>query len=247
MVKTYYAQKMGWDPKDIYMVSAIPCTAKKFEIGRADQSAAGVPDVDAAITTRELGRMIKKAGINFRALEDAQFDDPFSIGSGAGAIFGATGGVMEAALRYAAEVISGKKLEKLDFTEVRGVEGIKTASYKVGDMTINVAVASGTGNAKKLLNMVKAGELDVQFIEIMGCPGGCVNGGGQPIQPASVRMNMDLRAVRAAVLYNDDANADVRTSQDNLAVKKLYDEFLGEPNSHKAHEILHTTYVKRGV
>ena len=247
MVKTYYAQKMGWDPKDIYMVSAIPCTAKKFEIGRADESAAGVPDVDAAITTRELGRMIKKAGINFRALEDAQFDDPFAIGSSAGAIFGATGGVMEAALRYAAEAIQGKKLEKLEFNEVRGVEGIKTASYQVGDMTINVAVASGTGNAKKLLNMVKAGELDVQFIEIMGCPGGCVNGGGQPIQPASVRMNMDLRAVRAAVLYNDDANADVRTSQDNLAVKKLYDEFLGEPNSHKAHEILHTTYVKRGV
>ena len=247
MVKTYYAQKMGWDPKDIYMVSAIPCTAKKFEIGRADESAAGVPDVDAAITTRELGRMIKKAGINFRALEDAKFDNPFDIGSGAGAIFGATGGVMEAALRYAAEAIQGKKLEKLEFAEVRGVEGIKTASYQVGDMTINVAVASGTGNAKKLLNMVKNGELDVQFIEIMGCPGGCVNGGGQPIQPASVRMNMDLRAVRAAVLYNDDANADVRTSQDNLAVKKLYDEFLGEPNSHKAHEILHTTYVKRGV
>ena len=247
MVKTYYAQKMGWDPKDIYMVSAIPCTAKKFEVGRPDQSAAGVPDVDAAITTRELGRMIKKAGINFRALEDAKFDNPFDIGSSAGAIFGATGGVMEAALRYAAEVISGKKLEKLEFNEVRGVEGIKTASYKVGDMTINVAVASGTGNAKKLLNMVKSGELDVQFIEIMACPGGCVNGGGQPIQPASVRMNMDLRAVRASVLYNDDANADVRTSQDNLAVKKLYDEFLGEPNSHKAHEILHTTYVKRGV
>ncbi len=247
MVKTYYAEKMGWDPKDIYMVSAIPCTAKKFEVGRADQSAAGVPDVDAAITTRELGRMIKKAGINFRALEDAKFDNPFDIGSSAGAIFGATGGVMEAALRYAAEVISGKKLEKLEFNEVRGVEGIKTASYKVGDMTINVAVASGTGNAKKLLNMVKNGELDVQFIEIMACPGGCVNGGGQPIQPPSVRMNMDLRAVRASVLYNDDANAEVRTSQDNLAVKKLYDEFLGEPNSHKAHEILHTTYVKRGL
>ena len=247
IVKTYYAEKMGWDPKDIYMVSAIPCTAKKFEIGREGQSAAGVPDVDAAITTRELGRMIKKAGINFRALEDAQFDDPFAIGSSAGAIFGATGGVMEAALRYAAEVISGQKLEKLEFNEVRGVEGVKTASYKVGDMTINVAVASGTGNAKKLLNMVKAGELDVQFIEIMACPGGCVNGGGQPIQPASVRMNMDLRAVRASVLYNDDANCDIRKSQDNLAVQKLYDEFLGEPNSHKAHEILHTTYVKRGL
>ncbi len=247
MVKTYYAQKMGWDPKDIYMVSAIPCTAKKFEVGRADQSAAGVPDVDAAITTRELARMIKKAGINFRALQDVKFDDPFAIGSGAGAIFGATGGVMEAALRYAAEAIEGKKLEKIDFTEVRGVEGIKTASYKVGGMTVNVAVASGTGNAKKLLNMVKAGELDVQFIEIMGCPGGCVNGGGQPIQPAAVRMNTDLRAVRAAVLYNDDANCDVRKSQDNLAVQTLYNEFLGEPNSHKAHEILHTTYVKRGL
>jgi NADP-reducing hydrogenase subunit HndD len=154
---------------------------------------------------------------------------------------------MEDALRYAVEVIEGKKLEKLEFVELRGVEGIKTASYKVGDMTINVAVASGTANAKALLNKVKAGELDVQFIEIMACPGGCVNGGGQPYQPASVRMNMDLRAVRASVLYNDDKNADVRTSQDNLAVQKLYDEFLEAPNSHKAHEILHTTYVKRGL
>jgi NADP-reducing hydrogenase subunit HndD len=247
IVKTYYAQKMGWDPKDIFMVSAIPCTAKKFECGRPEQSAAGVPDVDVAVTTRELGRMIQRAGINFKNLPDGTFDDPFAIGSSAGAIFGATGGVMEAALRYAAEVITGNKLEKLEFNEVRGVEGIKTASYKVGDLTVNVAVASGTGNAKKLLNMVKNGELDVQFIEIMGCPGGCVNGGGQPIQPASVRMNMDLRAVRAAVLYNDDANADVRKSQDNLAVQKIYDEFLGAPNSHKAHEILHTTYVKRGL
>ena len=247
VVKTYYAQKMGWDPADIVMVSAIPCTAKKFEVGRPDQSAAGVPDVDFAITTREVGRMIQKAGINFRALADASFDDPFAIGSSAGAIFGATGGVMEAALRYAAEVILGKKLEKLEFNEVRGVEGIKTASYKLGDLTVNVAVASSTGMAKKLLKMVENGELDVQFIEIMGCPGGCVNGGGQPIQPAKVRMNMDLRAVRAAVLYNDDAAADLRTSQDNLAVQKLYDEFFGKPNSHKAHEILHTSYVKRGL
>ncbi|MBR2722014.1 MAG: [Clostridia bacterium] len=247
IVKTYYAQKMGWDPKDIVMVSAIPCTAKKFEVGRDGQAAAGVPDVDFAITTREVGRMIQKAGINFRALDDAKFDDPFAIGSGAGAIFGATGGVMEAALRYAAEKILGKKLEKVDFTEVRGTEGIKTASYKLGDLTVNVAVASSTGMAKKLLNMVKNGELDVQFIEIMGCPGGCVNGGGQPIQPAKVRMNMDLRAVRAAVLYKDDAEETLRTSQDNLAVQVLYDEFLGAPNSHKAHEILHTTYVKRGL
>ena len=247
VVKTYYAEKMGWDPKDIVMVSAIPCTAKKFEVGRPNQSAAGVPDVDFAITTREVGRMIQKAGINFRALADAKFDDPFAIGSSAGAIFGATGGVMEAALRYAAEVILGKKLEKLEFNEVRGVEGIKTASYKLGDLTVNVAVASSTGMAKKLLNMVKAGELDVQFIEIMGCPGGCVNGGGQPIQPAKVRMNMDLRAVRAAVLYKDDAECELRKSQDNLAVQQLYTEFFGEPNSHKAHEILHTTYIKRGI
>ena len=247
IVKTYYAEKMGWDPKDIVMVSAIPCTAKKFEVGRPDQSAAGVPDVDYAITTREVGRMIQKAGINFRALDDAKFDEPFGIGSSAGAIFGATGGVMEAALRYAAEVILGKKLEKLEFNEVRGVEGVKTASYKLGDMTVSVAVASGTGNAKKLLNMVKNGELDVQFIEIMACPGGCVNGGGQPIQPAKVRMSMDLRAVRAAVLYNDDANETLRKSQDNLAVQKLYDEYLEKPNSHKAHEILHTSYIKRGL
>lgn len=247
VVKTYYAQKMGWDPKDIFFVSAIPCTAKKFEVGRPDQSAAGVPDVDVAITTREVGRMIQKAGINFRALEDEKFDNPFDIGSGAGAIFGATGGVMEAALRYAAEIILGKKLEKVDFPEVRGTEGIKTASYKLGDLTVNVAVASSTGKARELLNKVKNGELDVQFIEIMACPGGCVNGGGQPIQPAKVRMNTDLRAVRAAVLYKDDADETLRKSQDNLAVKKLYDEFFGEPNSHKAHEVLHTSYIKRGL
>ena len=249
VVKTYYAQKMGWDPKDIFFVSAIPCTAKKFEIGRPNQSAAGngIPDVDVAITTRELGRMIQRAGIDFKSLEDDAFDVPFDIGSGAGAIFGATGGVMEAALRYAAELILGTKLEKVDFNDVRGVEGIKLASYKLGDVTVNVAVASSTGKAKELLNKVKSGELDVQFIEIMACPGGCVNGGGQPIQPASVRASMDLRAVRAAVLYNDDAACDLRKSQDNAAVKVLYDEFFGTPNSEKAHHVLHTHYVKRGL
>ena len=247
VVKTYYAEKMGWDPKDIFFVSAIPCTAKKFEVGRPGQSAAGVPDVDVAITTRELGRMIQKAGIDFKNLDDEAFDQPFDIGSSAGAIFGATGGVMEAALRYAAELILGTKLEAVDFPEVRGVEGIKVASYKLGDMTVNVAVASGTGNAKALLNKVKAGELDVQFIEIMACPGGCVNGGGQPIQPASVRAAIDLRAVRAAVLYNDDKACDLRKSQDNSGVKVLYDEYFGEPNSEKAHHILHTHYIKRGL
>ena len=247
LAKTYYAEKMGWNPEDIFFVSAITCTAKKFEVGRPGQSAAGVPDVDVAITTREVGRMIEKAGIDFRALDDEKFDEPFAIGSSAGAIFGATGGVMEAALRTAAEVIEGKPLENVEFNEVRGVEGVKIASYKLGDITLNVAVASGTANAKKVLDAVKAGELDVQFIEIMACPGGCVNGGGQPIQPAVVRMNTDLRAVRAAVLYNDDKNCDIRKSHENSAVKKLYDEYLGEPNSHKAHEILHTHYVKRGL
>ena len=247
LVKTYFAEKEGFDPKDVVFVSAIPCTAKKFEVGRPGQSAAGVPDVDVAVTTREVGRMITKAGIDFKALEDEKFDDPFSIGSSAGAIFGATGGVMEAALRTAAEVIEGKPLEKLEFNEVRGVEGVKTATYKLGDITLNVAVASGTSNAKKVLDAVKAGELDVQFIEIMACPGGCVNGGGQPIQPAVVRATTDLRAVRAAVLYNDDAKADLRKSHENSAVKKLYDEYFGEPNSHKAHEILHTHYIKRGL
>ena len=247
VAKTYFAEKMGWKPEDIFFVSAIPCTAKKFEVGRPGQSAAGVPDVDVAVTTRELGRMIQKAGIDFKALGDENFDEPFGIGSSAGAIFGATGGVMEAALRTAAEVIEGKPLEKLEFNEVRGIEGVKTATYKLGDVTLNVAVASGTANAKKVLDAVKAGELDVQFIEIMACPGGCVNGGGQPIQPAVVRMTTDLRAVRAAVLYNDDATSELRKSHENLAVKKLYDEYFGEPNSHKAHEILHTHYVKRGL
>ena len=247
VVKTYFAEKEGIDPKDIFFVSAIPCTAKKFEVGRDGESAAGVPDVDVAITTRELGRMIEKAGIKFRELDDEAFDIPFDIGSGAGAIFGATGGVMEAALRTAAEVIEGKPLEKLEFNEVRGTEGVKFASYKLGDITLNVAVASGTGNARKLLDDVKAGKVDVQFIEVMGCPGGCVNGGGQPHQPAEVRETIDLRAVRAAVLYNDDAKADLRKSHENSAVKKLYDEYFGEPNSHKAHEILHTHYVKRGL
>ncbi|MBQ9777741.1 MAG: iron hydrogenase small subunit, partial [Clostridia bacterium] len=234
-------------PKDIFFVSAIPCTAKKFEVGRDGQSAAGVPDVDVAVTTREVGRMIQRAGINFKALADEKFDNPFANGSGAGAIFGATGGVMEAALRYAAEIILGKKLEKVEFPEVRGVEGVKLAAYKLGDLEVKVAVASGTKNAKELLNKVKSGEIDVQFIEIMACPGGCVNGGGQPYQPASVRNSIDLRAVRAAVLYHADANMDLRKSQDSAEVTKLYKEYFGEPNSHKAHEILHTTYVKRGL
>ncbi|MBQ8738281.1 MAG: iron hydrogenase small subunit [Clostridia bacterium] len=246
MYKTYYAQKAGLDPKDIFFVSVIPCTAKKFEVTRDHQNAAGVPDVDVAITTRELARMIKQAGIDFRSLDDAKFDVPFGIGSGAGAIFGATGGVMEAALRTAAEVIEGKPLEKLEFNDVRGIEGIKRATYTLGGKEIKVAVASGTANAKKLLNAVKNGEEKVDFIEIMACPGGCVNGGGQPTQPAVVRNNVNLRELRASVLYTADKNMDLRKSHENSAVKMLYDEYFGKPGSHKAHEVLHTSYVKRG-
>ena len=245
--KTYFAEKMGIDPKDIVFVSAIPCTAKKFEVTRPGQDVDGMPGVDIAVTTRELGRMIDAAGIDFVALADDKFDTPVDIGSGAGAIFGATGGVMEAALRTAAEVIEGKPLEKLDFEEVRGTEGLKFATYKLGDIELNVAVASGTANAKKLLKGVQDGTYNVQFIEIMGCPGGCVNGGGQPTQPASVRNFVDLKKLRADVLYTADKNLDLRKSHENSIVKKIYEEFLGEPNSHKAHELLHTHYIKRGL
>lgn len=249
MYKTYYARKKGWDPADIVFVSAIPCTAKKFEVRRPGESAAGdgIYDVDYAITTRELARMIEKAGINYRELDDEKFDEPFDIGSGAGAIFGATGGVMEAALRTAAEVILGKKLEKLDFEDVRGTAPIKTATYKLGDTEVRVAVASGTKNARELLNKVKSGELKVDFIEIMACPGGCVNGGGQPVQSASVKAAVDLKAKRASILYNADKNLPIRKSHENLAVQKIYDEFLEKPGSHLAHEILHTYYIKRGL
>ncbi|MBR5404725.1 MAG: [FeFe] hydrogenase, group A [Oscillospiraceae bacterium] len=249
IIKTYYAEKMGWDPKDIVSVSVMPCTAKKFERGRDNQSASGYPDVDIALTTRELGRMIERAGLDFRALPDEKFDDPLGIYTGGGLIFGATGGVMEAALRFAVEKISGETLpaEKVDFKDVRGIEGIKEAAYTVGGLTVKVAVASGLSNARKLMEKVRAGEADYQFIEIMACPGGCVNGGGQPIQPASVRNFTDLRAERAKALYSVDAQMEMRKSQENPAIQTLYKEFLGEPGSHKAHEILHTSYVARKV
>lgn len=243
--KTYYAQKMGIDPKDIVMVSIMPCTAKKFEIGREDQSAAGVPDVDFALTTRELGRMIERAGINFLGLEDEKFDDPLGISTGAGVIFGATGGVMEAALRTAVYTLTGENVT--DLPEVRGTDGIKEATYNVAGMDVKVCVASGLSNAREVLEKVQKGEADYQFIEIMACPGGCVNGGGQPQQPMSIRNFTDLRAERAKVLYNLDASMPLRQSHENPAVKALYDEFLEKPGSHKAHEILHTSYVKRKI
>ncbi|MBQ8194454.1 MAG: iron hydrogenase small subunit [Oscillospiraceae bacterium] len=243
VVKTYYAEKMGIDPKNIVSVSVMPCTAKKFELGRDDQSAAGVPDVDISITTRELARMIKKAGIMFNQLPDEKADSPLGTGTGAAVIFGATGGVMEAALRTAVWTLEGKKDNSpIEFTEVRGVEGIKEATYNVAGMEVKVAIASGLANAKALLKKVQAGEANYHFIEVMGCPGGCVNGGGQIIQPADVRNNIDLRAERAKVLYDIDAANTLRFSHENPDVQALYKEYFGEPNSHKAHEILHTSY-----
>ena len=245
VAKTWYAEKMGLDPKDIFVVSIMPCTAKKFECGRDGQAAAGVPDVDVALTTRELGRMIERAGINFTALPDEEFDAPLGTSTGAGVIFGATGGVMEAALRTAVETITGEELKELEFNDVRGTKGIKEASYNVGGTEFKVAVASGLANARELLDKIRAGEADYQFIEIMACPGGCVNGGGQPIQNATVRSFTDLRAKRAAVLYNIDRKMEFRKSHDNTVVKQLYNEYFDKPGSHKAHEVLHTHYVKR--
>ena len=243
--KTYYAEKMGIDPKNIVMVSIMPCTAKKFEIGRPDQSAAGVPDVDFALTTRELGRMIERAGINFNALPDEKFDDPLGISTGAGVIFGATGGVMEAALRTAVHTLTGENVT--DLPEVRGTKGIKEATYKVGDLDVKVVVASGLSNAREILDKIISGECDAQFIEIMACPGGCVNGGGQPQVPMGVRNFVDIREERAKVLYNLDKSMPLRQSHENPAIKQVYEEFFGKPGSHKAHEVLHTSYVKRKV
>lgn len=247
VLKTYYAEKMGIDPKKIVSVSIMPCTAKKFEIGRPDQSAAGVPDVDYAMTTRELARMIKRLGIRFNELPDEGFDDPLGESTGAAVIFGATGGVMEAALRTAVETLTGEELPNPDFVDVRGTKGIKEATYNVAGMDVKVAVASGLGNARQLLEKVKAGEADYHFIEIMGCPGGCVNGGGQPQVSGTVRNTVDVQGIRAKVLYDNDAAKTIRKSHENPSIKKVYEEYFGEPGSHKAHEVLHTTYVKRSV
>ncbi len=247
ITKSYFAEKMGIDPKSIVSVSVMPCTAKKFEIGRDDQSGAGLPDMDYTMTTRELARMIKRAGIRFLDLPDEDFDHPLGSGTGAAVIFGATGGVMEAALRTAVEKLTGETLERPDFQEVRGTDGIKEATYNVAGMDVNICVASGLKNAAKVLDMVKSGEKNYHFIEIMACPGGCVNGGGQPQVPASVRNFVDIRAERAKVLYGYDAANTLRKSHENPDIIELYENYLGKPGSHKAHELLHTSYVKRTV
>ncbi len=246
ILKTYYAEKMGIDPAKIFVVSVMPCTAKKFEAARDElKNSSGYADVDAVLTTRELAQMIKEAGIEFNDLEDSDFDDPMGNATGAAVIFGATGGVMEAALRTVADILTGESLENIDYEQVRGVEGIKTATVNVAGKELKVAVASGLANARKLLDSIKNGEANYDFIEIMACPGGCVNGGGQVIQPSSVRSWVDLRELRAKATYEEDKALPIRKSHENPFIKKLYDEFYGEPGSHKAHEDLHTHYHKR--
>lgn len=245
ILKTYYAEQNGIDPEKIFVVSVMPCVAKKFECGREEMEVNGNRDVDAVISTRELARMIKQAGINFKDLPDEKFDNPFEEASGAGVIFGATGGVMEAALRTVAEKLTGKELYNIEFAQVRGTDGIKTAVVPVGDLNVRIAVAHGLGNARALLDSIKNGEAEYDFIEIMACPGGCVTGGGQPIVSAKTQMSINLKAERAKALYTEDANSAIRKSHENPDIKKLYDEFLGEPGGHKAHELLHTHYTQR--
>ena len=245
VIKSYYAQQMNIPLDKLRVVSVMPCTAKKFEAQRPELAANGMPDVDAVITTRELAKMIKTAGIDFANLPEGTFDPLLSEASGAGVIFGATGGVMEAALRTAYEAVTGKELKQLDFSDVRGVDGIKEASVEIGNLKFNVAVVNGTANAGKLLNDVRSGKKSYQFIEVMGCPGGCVTGGGQPVVPAEVRLTVDPRKVRASALYQADARMKLRKSHENPSIKKLYEDFLEKPNSHKAHYLLHTHYTKR--
>ena len=241
ILKSYYAEKQGIDPKKMYVVSVMPCVAKKFEKTREQMP----DDVDAVITTRELARMIKQANIEFTGLEDSKFDDPMGEATGAAAIFGTTGGVMEAALRTAYETVTGKELAKVNFEDVRGKKGIKKASVDLDGTELKVVVAHGLSNAKKVLEEIKNGEADYQFVEIMACPGGCIMGGGQPIKSSKVRAEVDVRKLRADALYTIDEKSTIRKSHENPTIKKLYEEFLEKPGSHKSHELLHTTYVAR--
>ncbi len=245
MIKSYWAEMEGIDPKDIRVVSVMPCTAKKFEAKRPELSHNGMQDVDEVITTRELARMIKEAGIDFANLPDEDFDPKLGESTGAGVIFGATGGVMEAALRTVYEKVTGNTLENVEFHEVRGIKGVKEATVKVGDLDVNVAVAHGTANAAKLLDSIRSGEKTYHFIEVMACPGGCVTGGGQPIVNAQTRMECDPKQLRAAALYKEDAGKPERKSHENASIMAVYKNYLGEPNGHLAHELLHTHYTKR--
>ena len=247
VTKTYFAEKNGLDPRDIFVVSVMPCTAKKFEIQRPEMGRDGYRDVDANLTTRELARMIRQAGIDFVHLPDEEFDDVLGESTGAAVIFGVTGGVMEAALRTVADILTKQDLKEIEYQDVRGLTGIKEATVSVAGMDVKVAVAHGTANAAKLLDAIKAGEKTYHFIEIMGCPGGCVTGGGQPIVDARTRYFIDPKAARAAATYDEDEAMTIRKSHENPAIKKIYEEFLGEPCGHKSHELLHTHYVDRSA
>ncbi|MGI1691526.1 NADH-dependent [FeFe] hydrogenase, group A6 [Thermoanaerobacter uzonensis] len=243
LVKSYYAEKKGLNPEDIYVVSIMPCTAKKLEIDRPEMQHNGIKDVDAVLTTRELARMIKEMGIDFVNLPDEEYDEPLGMSTGAGVIFGATGGVMEAALRTVADIVEGKDLDKFDYEEVRGLEGVREATIKIDGMDIKVAIANGTGNAKKLLDKVKTGEVEYHFIEVMGCPGGCIMGGGQPIHNPNEMEK--VKELRAKAIYEADKNLPIRKSHKNPAIQRLYEEFLGSPLSEKSHHLLHTHYSKK--
>ncbi len=245
VIKSYYAEKMGIDPAKIYTVSVMPCTAKKFEAAREELSHNGLQDVDAVITVRELAKMIKVAGINFARLADENFDSVLGESTGAGVIFGVTGGVMEAALRTVYEVVTKKELDNVEFSAVRGFDGVKEAEIDLNGKKIRVAVAHGTSNAKKLLAAIRNGEKSYEFIEVMCCPGGCVTGGGQPIVNATDLSYADPKVLRAKALYSEDSGKAKRKSHENEELKKLYAEYFGEPNSHKAHELLHTHYIPR--
>ncbi|NMC32035.1 MAG: 2Fe-2S iron-sulfur cluster binding domain-containing protein [Veillonellaceae bacterium] len=237
LAKTYYAEKTGIDVKNIVSVSIMPCTAKKAEAVRPEFTTNGVQDVDYVLTTRELGRMIKEAGIDFAALPAEQYDAPFGISTGAGVIFGSSGGVMEAALRTVAEVVTGKPLESIDFKEVRGLAGIKEAAVQIGDLTVKIAVANTLSNARIMMDKIRAGEADYQFIEIMACPGGCIGGGGQPVPVCE-----ETRLNRIAAIYECDQDSQLRKSHENPAIKELYETWLGQPLGEKSHHLLHTHY-----
>ena len=245
LIKSYFAKKEGIDPKKIYVVSVMPCIAKKFESTRPEMENDGLRDVDNVITTRELSRMIKQANIEFDKLEDSNFDSPMGEATGAAAIFGTTGGVMEAALRTAQDILTGENLEKINFEQVRGGEGIKKSTVNIAGKDLNIVAASGLANARKILDEIKEGKANYQFIEIMACPGGCIMGGGQPIKNSKIRSEIDVRKLRADALYSIDEKSTIRKSHENPIVKKIYEEFLGEPGGHLAHKLLHTTYQER--
>lgn len=245
LIKNHYAKLNNIDPKKIVTVSVMPCTAKKFEVKREQLSTNGLPDTDISITTRELARMIKEAGINFNALPDEDFDDYYGESTGAGVIFGVTGGVMEAAARTAVEAISGKSVDNVEYKDVRGMDGVKEAEIQAGDLTVKICVAHGGSNIKKVMDLLKEGKADYHFIEFMACPGGCVNGGGQPIVSSKVKEEICLATERGKALYGEDEAKTLRKSHLNPCVQDLYKTYLEKPNSHLAHELLHTTYVKR--